>query len=73
MRRMKFRVSMLDYCKMILEKLSFNKKLFKKEYLKSFKRLKPAEGIALIKWVRERFGSGIFSSTKLLVETKGNA
>ena len=31
---MKFKVSMLDYCKMILEKLSFSKSLFKKEYLK---------------------------------------
>jgi hypothetical protein len=59
---MKFRVSMLEYCKMILEKLSFNKKLFKKEYLKSFKLLKPTEGILLRKWVREKFGSKILTA-----------
>lgn len=62
---MKFSMSMLEYCKMILEKLSFNRKLFKKEYLKSFRRLKPAEGIVLRKWVREKFGSRILISTPL--------
>ena len=48
--------SMLGYCKLILEKMSFNKKLFLKEYRKSFSYLNPEEQSELKKWVR---GEGV--------------
>jgi hypothetical protein len=47
-----FKQSMLDYCKMILEKMSFSKKLFLKEYRKSFTYLSEEEQMELKKWVR---------------------
>lgn len=50
---------MFDYCKMILEKISFNKMLFRKEYHKSLKYLEPLERHMFQKWVRERFGDNI--------------
>jgi hypothetical protein len=55
---MGIKVTMFEYCKMILEKLSFDRRLFRKEYKKSFKYLAPAERAAFRKWVRERFGAG---------------
>lgn len=60
---MKFKISMFEYCKLILEKLSFSRTLFKKEYKKAFKYLKPDEHAKLKEWVRERFGGNIFSTT----------
>jgi len=47
-----FRQSMLAYCKLILEKMSFSKKLFLKEYRKSFSYLSEEEQNELKKWVR---------------------
>jgi hypothetical protein len=49
----KFKRSMLDYCKIILAKLSFDRRLFKKEYKKSFNYLRPDEQSQLKKWIRE--------------------
>ena len=46
---------MLEYCKIILKKLSFYPKLFRKEYRKSFRYLAPGEDVALKTWVRENF------------------
>lgn len=51
----RFRVSMLEYCKMVLEKLRFNRKLFIKEYRKSFGYLNAEEGSKFRAWARERF------------------
>ena len=48
-----FKQSMLDYCKMILRKMSFSKKLFLKEYRKSLSWLGPEEQTELKKWVRD--------------------
>lgn len=45
--------SMLGYCKMVLRKMSFSKKLFLKEYRKSLTWLNPHERVELKKWVRE--------------------
>jgi hypothetical protein len=47
-----FKQSMLGYCKMILEKMSFNRKLFLKEYRKSFSYLSAEEQSELKRWVR---------------------
>ncbi|MBT1705645.1 hypothetical protein KK060_20310 [Fulvivirgaceae bacterium PWU20] len=43
---------MLEYSKVILSKISFDKKLFRKEYRKAFKYLDNGERAALKNWVR---------------------
>lgn len=48
--------TMLEYQKMILEKVSFDKRIFKKELVKSAKWLIPDEFFQLIEWVRQKFG-----------------
>lgn len=47
------KTSFLDYYKMILQKVSFDPKLFKKEYKKAIKTLKTSEARLLEKWIRE--------------------
>ena len=46
---------MLDYVKMILLKVSFNKALFEKELRKSLKMLMPAEVPDFRNWCYEQF------------------
>ena len=53
MMRRNFKRSMLAYCKLILLKMSFSKKLFLKEYRKSFSYLSEEEQVELRRWVRE--------------------
>lgn len=48
-----FKRSMLAYCKTILEKMSFSKKLFLKEYRKSLSYLTAEEQLELKRWVRQ--------------------
>ena len=48
-----FKQSMLAYCKLILQKMSFNKKLFLKEYRKSLSYLNSEERNELRQWVRD--------------------
>ena len=43
---------MLEYCKTILQKISFSKWLFKKEYKKTFKYLSEEQHVELKKWIR---------------------
>jgi hypothetical protein len=43
---------MLEYCKTILQKISFSKSLFKKEYRKTFKYLDEGERVELKKWLK---------------------
>ncbi len=45
---------MLEYCKLVLEKISFNRKLFRREYRKSFRYLEPKEHFELKKWLRSK-------------------
>ncbi|MFN6943769.1 MAG: hypothetical protein ACK4ND_02405 [Cytophagaceae bacterium] len=52
---------MLDYCKMILEKVSFDKTLFEKEYQKFKKWLPENQTGELEKWRQEHYGS-LFSN-----------
>lgn len=51
----KFKLSMLEYSKVILSKISFDKKLFRKEYKKAFRYLDSNERNALKKWVRSEW------------------
>ncbi len=44
---------MLTYCKIVLRKMSFSKKLFLKEYRKALSRLNPEERKELREWVRD--------------------
>jgi hypothetical protein len=43
---------------MVLRKISFNRKLFLKEYKKSFRYLAPEDKIHFRKWAKENFISG---------------
>ena len=52
MKRKDFKNSMLGYCKLILEKMSFSKKLFRKEYRKSLSYLNSEEQNELKRWLR---------------------
>lgn len=57
---------MLDYVKVILEKVSFESSLFEKELKKSLKLLSFREIRELKKWCYEKFGSiyrGILNKT----------
>jgi len=47
--------SMLNYCKEVLNKVSFDKRLFIKEYNKSSKFLLKSEMIDLHQWAKEHF------------------
>ena len=49
-------MSMLEYCKMILEKVSFDPQLFRKELYKAFTELVPDEIRELKDWCVQRFG-----------------
>jgi hypothetical protein len=42
---------MLEYSKLILSKMTFDKKLFKKEFKKAFRYLNRGERKHLIRWV----------------------
>ncbi len=46
---------MLDYCKTILKAVSFDRKLFKKEYRKALKWLSNDEGRELKYWLRQEY------------------
>lgn len=48
---------MLEYSKVILSKISFDKKLFRKEYKKAFRYLDNNERTALKNWVRAEVSS----------------
>jgi hypothetical protein len=47
---------MLEFCKVILEKVSFDSTLFEKELRKSFGYLMPEESEELLHWVGTNFG-----------------
>jgi hypothetical protein len=55
--------SMLEYCKLILVKMSFSPRLFKKEYRKSFRFLQPEEHHELRRWVRAKFKNELLNPT----------
>lgn len=51
---MKDHKTMLDYCKLILKSVSFDRNLFKKEYRKSLRWLSPLEAVSLKIWLRQQ-------------------
>lgn len=59
-------MKMIEYVKLILEKVSFERELFEKELKKGLKQLSFSEIRELRKWCYERFGSvyrGILNRT----------
>ncbi len=59
-------MKMIEYVKLILEKVSFERSLFEKELKKGIKALSFAEIRELKKWCYEKFGSiyrGILNRT----------
>jgi len=48
---------MFELSKKILEKVSFDKSLFRKELIKALKWLKPEEKVMLITWALATFGT----------------
>ncbi|MBV6645351.1 MAG: hypothetical protein KI790_07865 [Cyclobacteriaceae bacterium] len=50
---MKIKKSMLDYSKLILDKVSFDRRLFLKEYRKASRNLEPSEVMELGRWIRQ--------------------
>lgn len=50
-------MTMLEYVKLILEKVSFDKKLFEKELKKGLLQLVPEEVKQLKEWCYTKFGS----------------
>jgi hypothetical protein len=54
--------SMLEYSKFILQKVSFDESLFKKELEKALKILLPEEVRQLLNWAKEQFyGQPVYS------------
>ena len=50
------KMSPLEYAKMILEKVSFEPKIFRKELRKALKKASKSDFKHLMAWCRERFG-----------------
>jgi hypothetical protein len=50
---MKTKCSILDYCKKVLQCVSFDVRLFRKEYKKATRWLAPAEVQQLKQWLRQ--------------------
>jgi hypothetical protein len=72
MRGKNFQRSMLGYCKLILQKMSFSKKLFLKEYRKSLSYLSEEEQMELKQWVRNH-QSGVLNAAPAWVRKKDRA
>lgn len=53
MKKRIFKLSMLDYFKILLNKVRFDNTLFKKEYRKSLQYLEPDEQTELKLWLRQ--------------------
>ena len=57
---------MLEYCKIILGKMKFSRRLFRKEYRKTFQYLEPSEHNKLKQWLRQGEGKAKPSKTNAL-------
>ena len=49
-------ITMLEHQKMLLKQISYDKDLFRKEIVKSFRWLKSYEIILLHQWLKDNFG-----------------
>lgn len=52
MMKPKFNSTMLDYSKLILSKMAFDRHLFNKEFRKAFRKLNDEEREQLLTWLR---------------------
>ena len=59
-------MTILEYCKIILGKMKFSRKLFRKEYRKTFKYLEPSEHHKLKQWLRQGEGKAKASKSNVL-------
>ncbi len=57
MKGRKFKRSMLEYSKLILSKMSFDRELVRKEYSKAIKHLNDEERMELQAWAQGAMGS----------------
>ncbi|CAN5236516.1 hypothetical protein BH09BAC3_BH09BAC3_23810 [soil metagenome] len=57
--------SMLKYCKLILDRMSFDRKLLRKEYRKSLRWLTNEERLKLNEWMRIRFRGQVMHTSNL--------
>lgn len=62
-------MTMLEYAKMILKKVSFDKEIFKREYKKFITMLSDNESKKLIEWQQSNFRYTINGNN---LKTKGN-
>ena len=62
------RTSFLDYYKMVLDKVSFEEELFRKEYQKAMKGLVDYERDELDQWVRDRGYPGLLCAKQPQME-----
>ena len=62
MSKKKISISMLEYCKVVLEKISFSPRLFRKEYRKTFRYLAPQDHNELKMWIRDKLKNGMVTS-----------
>jgi hypothetical protein len=51
----KTKTTMLEYCKLILQRVQFDKRLWRKEYRKSLLRLSATESRELKYWARKQY------------------
>jgi hypothetical protein len=59
-------MTVLEYSKMVLEKVSFDKKLFKKELRKALRWIKKDEVRQLILWCRDKYNIKKYKKTVLV-------
>lgn len=64
------KTTMLDYYKLILQKVSFNRKLFLKEYRKSHRMLQRHEVQELKFWLRDAKSKNVLENPVLLYNQK---
>ena len=55
-------MNQLEYWQTILQKVSFNKKLFKKEYSKALSDLSPSDKLKLMYWCNQEFSSSVLAT-----------
>lgn len=60
-------MTMFEYRKMILEKVSFEPKIFKKELRKALRQSTKDEFRLLMEWCREKFGKNSQTENSLVV------
>ena len=66
------KISWLDYTKIILQKVSFDQKIFRKELIKALSRLSKKEISNLENWVINNFGSPLSTMAVSVIREYGS-